>query len=101
MNVRNDSRNRISSVYRFDGFCLSLFPWKCGEMPFISVWLHPLPPEGRGGRPLGGAGARPPLQCGEPSLLTTGDRGLVTTQIVAQQDLVGLRFTLRGLLGRD
>ena len=70
-------------------------------MPFISVGLHPLPPGRRGCRPLGRARARPPLQGGEPGLLTPGARGLVTTQIVAQQDLVGLCFTLRGLLGRD
>ena len=82
VNVRNDSRNQISSVYRFNGLCLLLFPWKRGEMPFIRVGLHLVPP---GPLLVGGAGgarrAGAPLQGGEleTRALTRRDRGLVTT----------------------
>ena len=79
VNVRNDSRNQISSVYRFNGFCLLLFPRKRGEMPFIRVGLHLVPP---GPLLVGGADcAGAPLQGGEleTRALTRRDRGLVTT----------------------
>ena len=79
VNVRNDSRNQISSVYRFNGFCLLLFPWKRREMPFIRVGLHLVPP---GPLLVGGAGCTDsPLQGGEleTRALTRRDRGFVTT----------------------